>query len=297
MYLVFDIGGTFVKYGVLDENGKIEAKGKVPTITEDREGFLKSIAEIYESVREYGIEGIALSVPGLIDSKNGVLNSGGALHCMYGRNIAQEISLSCDQLRVSVENDGKCVGLAEAWMGAAKGEKTSCTLVFGTGVGGSVVINNRVHHGTHLIAGELSYLIAPKDYKDISVSRFGTDYSTRGIVNKAKEAYQDEEMTGEKLFELYHEHDTKAVEILEDFFFNVACQCYNIQYLIDPGVICIGGGISQQSAVVDGIDRYIQKIYMNTRQFRMPKILPCKFLSDSNMIGALYVFKKQYEIA
>lgn len=295
MYLVFDVGGTFVKYGLLDNEGVVLEKGKFHTHTLEKELFLQDIKQIYDIYKDRGLKGIALSIPGLVDAKAGILLKGGSLKCMYETCITEEVSRICGGLKVSAENDGKCAGLAEAWIGAAKDVPNCCVLAFGTAVAGAVIVDKKVLHGNHLIAGEMSYLCTSPESSPLDIHRLGTEYSAIGIVKKAGIAIKDPHMTGEKLFALYNKKQSQVVEIMEDFFFHVACQCYNLQYIVDPDVICIGGGISERTEVVEGIRKYCRIIFEQTKQFRMPKVVACQFRNDSNLIGALYHYKQLYE--
>lgn len=295
MYLVFDVGGTFVKYGILNKEGEVLSKGKTPTLNKDKDLFLDSIKKIYDEHKDQNIEGIAFSVPGVVDPQEGILIQGGALVCMYGQNIANEVSKLCDNLPVSVENDGHCAGLAEAWIGAAKDVPNCCVLGFGTGIAGAVILNKKVWSGSHRIAGEASYLCTTPDVKNCKTNHFAFGFSTIAMVKKVQAALGLEEMNGEILFDLYlNKKDPVVIELMEEFFFNVACQIYNIQYLIDPDVVCIGGGISEQPSLLEGIKKHVHAIYENTMQFREPTVVNCKFNNDSNMIGALYHFLQKY---
>ena len=76
MYLVFDVGGTFVKYAWMSVDGDIQEKGKYPTPTKEEESvpeFVESLGQIYDKYKDQGVEGIALSLPGLIDAENGII--------------------------------------------------------------------------------------------------------------------------------------------------------------------------------------------------------------------------------
>ena len=100
MYLVFDVGGTFVKYAWMSVDGDIQEKGKYPTPTKEGESvpeFVESLGQIYDKYKDQGVEGIALSLPGLIDAENGIIRNGGGIkylkdaHCLlYTSDAADE---------------------------------------------------------------------------------------------------------------------------------------------------------------------------------------------------------------
>ncbi len=295
MYLVIDMGGTFIKYAVMDDDANIQSKGKIPTLVE-KEDILKSMQDLYYEVKDQGIKGIAMSVPGLIDVKNGIMISSGAITSLEGCHMAEELSALCDNVPVSLENDGKAAGLAEAWMGAAKDVDNCCVLAFGTGIAGATILNKKALRGNHLIAGEASRFPMWGDRKTLKPYAF-YHYSTTGVVSMAEEALGKEKgsLDGEKLFALYREGNEKIVDIIEDWWYYIALQCYNLSLVVDPDVICIGGGVSAEPLFIEGIQKYIHLIYENSSQFIEPKVVRCAFSNDSNLIGALYNFKQLYE--
>lgn len=163
MYLVFDVGATFVKYAWMTGEGVIEEKGKIPTANKVGDGvedFLESIGNIYDQYKCRGaIEGIAMGLPGQVDVENGIVYGGGGLRYMDDIPLGKLLSKRCDGLNVSLENDAKCTALAEVWLGNASEVQDACVVVFGTGIGGGVIKDRKVHRGNHLLAGEISYCL------------------------------------------------------------------------------------------------------------------------------------------
>ena len=163
MYLVFDVGGSAIKYALMKKHGDIAKKGSEPThldIPNGLEVFVKSIVDIYESFKgRETIDGIAMDLPGQIDVDNGIVYGGGALQFLDKVPLGKIISEKCDGINVALENDGKCAALAEAWQGNGKSYDNVFVMVFGTGVGGGLVVNQRVLRGANLSAGEISYFI------------------------------------------------------------------------------------------------------------------------------------------
>ena len=99
MYLVFDVGGTFVKYAWMGVDGDIHEKGKYPTPTREGESvpeFVESLGQIYDRYKDRGVEGIALSLPGLIDAENGIIRNGGGIKYLKDAHLAQLLSARCD---------------------------------------------------------------------------------------------------------------------------------------------------------------------------------------------------------
>ena len=300
MYLVFDMGGTFIKYGILDGDGNILEKSKIPTVN-DRQKLLTSMQEIYFKYKDRNLNGIAMSVPGLVDVEKGIMHTSGAITSLEGIHMAEELSALCDNIKVSVENDGKAAALAEAWIGAAKDVPNCCVLGFGTGIAGATIIDKKAIRGNHLIAGEASWYPISYDRKANNIRSF-MDYSTYGVVKQVEVALGKEKgtMSGEEVFQLYEEGNEAVTEIMKDWFYVIAVQCYNLSLIVDPDVICIGGGVSANPLFIQGIKDAVHEIFLAGRHgkqfsFIEPKVVKCQFDNGSNLIGALYNFKQLYE--
>lgn len=292
-YLVFDIGGTFIKYAVMDAEVNIRCKGKIPTALTEQQ-ILADMYGIYEAVREYCPMGIAVSVPGLTDVENGILLTAGMAHGLKGCHLKERLSELCGGLPVVIENDGKAAGLAEAWKGAASDVESCCILIFGTGVGSAYIRNKEVLRGKHLIAGEYSHFIIGGDRTRIKPQKFHYYGTVPTIMRIEKHLGMEENsLDGETVFQLYRNGNEIVQEEIEDWWYAIALQCYNLSLMFDPEVICIGGGVSAEPLFVEGIKKYVHLIFQNSRQFLEPNVTACKFRNDSNLIGALYQLLRQ----
>lgn len=318
MYLVFDVGGTFIKYAWMASDGQIAEKGKVPTPCQpddETEDFVAVIVEIYNRYKDIDeVEGIAMGLPGQIDVENGIVYGGGALKYLDEVALGQMLSERCDGIPVSLENDAKCAALAEVWMGNAKDVKNACVIVFGTGVGGGIIIDGKVHHGSRMLAGEVSYFLDNMTREDLDkiqpiellsiYDAYDTDsfimssvVSTNALtyhVARAKKL-NPKTVSGEQIYKWVREGDTEVEEILEDFYFKIAKMCCSLYVTIDPDIILLGGGISAEPAFIEGIRKYVDKIKKMTKVLDGIRIDICKYRNDSNLYGALYNFKQKYE--
>lgn len=319
MYLVFDVGGTFIKYAWMTSDGQINEKGKMPTpcqVGDSIDDFINVVTDVYKKYAETGnVDGIAMGLPGQIDVDRGIVYGGGALKYLDEIALGQLLSEHCDGVRVSLENDAKCAALAEVWMGNAKDVKNACVMVFGTGVGGGIIIDGKVHHGSRMLAGEISYFMDNMTREDLenikSVEKLplyeaiDTNYfimssvvSTSALtyhVSKLKKM-KPEEVKGEMIFQWVREGDKEVKEILEEFYFKIAKMCCSLYVTIDPDVILLGGGISAEPAFIEGIRKYVDKLKKITKVFNGIRLDVCKYQNDSNLYGALYNFKQKYEV-
>ena len=155
--LTIDVGGTFIKYALVTgiRSFKIGGKNKIPTPKKDHATFMETLTEIFNACSE--AEGIAVAMPGLIDTERGVCISSGALNFSNGHCIAEELQNMCG-VPVTIENDANCAALAEIRSGSLAGVKDAIVLVFGTAVGGAIIRNKELYRGAHFCAGEVSFM-------------------------------------------------------------------------------------------------------------------------------------------
>ncbi len=288
--LVIDVGGTFIKYAVMTEQAEILSRGKIPTPMSGREQFLSAISELYNSVE---VEGIALSLPGVIDAERGICITSGALGYNTGCNVVEELEKICG-VKVTVENDAKCAALAEARIGSLADVSDGFVMIFGTGVGGAFIKNHEVHRGKHFSAGEISFTFDTALDND-EANIFGSLCSTRGLIKSYAQIknLSTDEITGEKFFEAVTGNETVALECLDRFARQIAAKIFDIQMLLDVEKFAIGGGISAQESFISAIRSNLDKVYDNSIiKFSKVDVVPCKFLNDANLIGALFRWLK-----
>lgn len=294
-YLALDIGGTFVKYGIVKENTEIEDKGKEKT-PKTLEGLLDLIAELASRFRD--IDGIAVSAPGAV-SDNGIIYGFSALAYLHGPNI-KELIMEQTGCPVYMENDANCAGYAEVWAGAAKGKKDVLVIAIGTGIGGAVIKDGVLHKGAHLHGGEFGFMLMSPDIATHTNTWSGAA-STIAMVRKVAEAkcISMDSLSGEEIFKMAEEGDRDCIKAIEEFYHLLAYGIYNLQYIYDPEVILIGGGISAREDLILRINEKLDKILeaLSISQVK-PIIDTCQFRQDANLLGAVYGFiqeKKQLD--
>jgi predicted NBD/HSP70 family sugar kinase len=289
-YLVLDIGGSAIKYSIMNEKAEFYEKGQVSTPLDSIDSFIDTIGKIFERYKD-GIEGIALSMPGCIDSDRGYAHTGGFLLYNYDKDIVSLLGERCP-VPITVENDGKCAALAEAWIGSLADCSDGIVVVLGSGVGGGIIKGKKLHKGRHFVAGEFSYIFTNNASNEGLYSQvWAGQAGSNGLlipVSKVKQIPL-EELDGHKVFKLANDGDEEVLRILDDYCYNIVVQLFNLQYIYDPEKIAIGGGISSQDILFKYIQSNIEK-HAKILPYNMiiPEVVPCKFRNDSNMIGALH---------
>lgn len=295
-YLAIDVGGTFIKYAVITEECQIIEKDKSPSVIGPLDEFITLLVTIYKKY-EGRVEGIALSMPGIIDSETGFMYTGGSITCITNLNIVEILEQRCG-VHVTVENDAKCAAFAEVWKGALMDVNDAVVVVCGTGVGGAVIHDRKVLKGIHNMAGEFSYVITNAE------SAYSLDNSLAGnagikclmkMVSKHT-GIPAEELDGEKVFSMANCGDEKAIAGIREYVKHLAIQINNYQFILDPEKIVIGGGISVQPLFLQMIKEELKKIN-EVYPWNLPiaDVEVCKFFNDANLIGAVYVHIKSKE--
>ena len=289
---VIDVGGTFIKHALMNEQSEILQRGKVPTPQTNRADFLNAIVDIYQSYSN--AQGLALSMPGIIDAVNGICLTCGALDYNNGLHIIDELQ-SKIPVKITVENDAKCAALAEASVGALADVNDGFVLIFGTGVGGAFIKDHKVWRGSHFAAGEVSINITDPDNDSSNENNF-VGYKC-GVPQLCRYFAQEknlpvDEVDGVMIFNAVEQNDPVAVDCLDRFTRRVAVEIFNLQMLFDPQRFAIGGGISAQPSFIRSIKKNLNTLYDDC-WVQLPnraEIVVCKFQNDANLIGALQNF-------
>ena len=161
-YIVFDIGGSSVKWSIMSKMGDILTKDKIK-VADSVNQFFEELSKIVNiNKNNFNLKGIAISSPGAVDSITGIVGGASAIPYIHGPNF-KEILKEKTGLDVAIENDANCAALGECWLGAAKEENDCAFVVCGSGIGGAIVKDKKVHTGIHKHGGEFGYCIVDYD--------------------------------------------------------------------------------------------------------------------------------------
>lgn len=294
-YLVLDVGGSAIKYAVMNDELEMLEKGKVATPKESLESFKLAVQSIYQSYQNR-VDGIAMSLPGLINKHTHKVQVPGALEYNLGTDILAELQ-SVTTSRLTIENDAKCAALCEVEYGSLKGTDVGAVCIIGSGIGGGITIGDRVFTGTHGFAGEFSYLSADWTKQEAFDSKWGEIGSAFYLVALVAYAIGEDPKSfdGMKAFEYCNQGDERALTALKKYTDRLAMGLFNIQATVDPDKIAIGGGISQQPILHEYIQKSLDQLY-EKMPIPIPRvqIVPCTYYNDSNLVGALAHYKKIY---
>ena len=294
-YLVFDWGGTYLKYALMNEDTGILEQGKIPSPgkQDSREIFLEKADGIVQAYRSR-ISGIAVSAPGIIDSQRGILKVVGAFPYLCGYALKEDFQNRYG-LPAAVENDGKCAALAEYWKGSLAGCNSGAVMILGTAVGGGIILDGKLRRGPHGSAGEFSgmctNILDPADDRN-----YWGSLGAKGLLRMyaEKTGCDPAELTGEAFFERVNIGEAEALDVLYEYTGRLAMQIFSLNLLLDLDKVCVGGGISRQPMLLKSLQRsvdHLKKIHPDLVQgtaLPLPVTDVCKFYNEANLIGALY---------
>lgn len=293
-YLTIDVGGTAIKYNIMDENIEIFEKGSIDTNKED---IFYSLDQVITPYLDQ-IDGIALSFPGLINVDEGIAHTGGSL-----KNISdlplKSILEDKYKKKVWIENDGKCVALAELWKGNLKDVKSGVTIGLGTGIAGGIILNGELYRGVDGSAAEFSSILENFDNPN-KASSWHKNGSYKGLIISYAEAkgLNPEDIDGIKFFEYYHNGDEDAIRVLKDYAKIIASGIINLQVVLNVEKFCIGGGISSQDVLINEIKSVVHDYFENkaSKAIKEPIVDRCFFENNAGCVGALYNFLKMEDL-
>ncbi|MDU0323421.1 ROK family protein [Clostridium butyricum] len=286
-YVSIDIGGTSIKHGILDENIKFITSGEIATEAQKGgKNILEKVINIVsEYKKEYTLSGICISTAGMVDCEKGeIIHASDLIPNYTGTQIKKTLedifSIPCE-----VENDVNCAGLAEYFSGSAKGSSISLCLTIGTGIGGSIIINDRVFHGFSGSACEVGYM-------NMFKSKFEDLGATSILVKKVAKLKNCSEnhIDGKLIFEMAKNNDEDCIKAIDEMVDVLGMGIANICYVINPEVVVLGGGIMAQK------DYLYNKIRLSLDKYLIPTIsskTKLEFAKNQNkagMLGAYYNF-------
>ena len=306
-YIGIDLGGTYIKGGIVNENGEILVSDKTPTEVEKGDkGVAANIAKLANDLLSRlnltvkDVEGLGIGSPGMIDSAEG--------NVVYANNLGWENFRICDELsrllggiKVKIGNDANVAALGEVKFGAARNYNSAVMITLGTGVGGGVVIDGKLVEGNMGAGAELGHIVIVKGGEQCSCGRKGCfeAYSSATALirdtKRAMEAHPDSKMwecgsldavTGKTVFD-YAPVDVYAKEVVDSYIEYLACGLINYANVFRPEVILLGGGVCAQG---DNLIKPLQKIfdkeiYAGDKGPKVP-ILIAELENSAGLLGA-----------
>lgn len=279
MIAAFDIGGTNIKYGIVDKSGKIIDKKLIHTLAnQGGQSIITRIIEIILNMKKQNdITGIAISSAGIIDPYQGIVIATTDTMKNYAGTHIKKLIEDATQIPTTVENDVNCAALAES-VYSNPPLKDFIAMTIGTGIGGAIVNDGKIFHGSSYSAGEWGRML-------LDGKPFEKQASMTSLIEYAKK-YSLDVNEGIDVFKLYDDQNESAKIAVQTFYERLAAGIVNLVYALNPKVIIIGGGISQRGEkFIDELSQTLSKkldpYYTDSLELRLATMK-----NDSGMLGA-----------
>jgi glucokinase len=303
-----DLGGTFIKAGMIDTKGRVVAREKVDTCgAEGVDAVIRQIALAAASVQKKArvapkdILGVGIGAPGTINIAAGVVTF--APNLPGWRHVALCAKVQ-DKLKIPtlLENDANAAAYGEKWVGAGTKVNSLVMFTLGTGIGGGIIINNEVLHGVNDAAAELGHMTVVVDGVRCGCGNRGcveAYASVPGMVRRMKDAVmkgkpsrlagrirKGEEITGKDIHAAAVRGDKTARAVLEETGMYLGIAAVNMMHIVNPAMIVFAGGmIAAGDMLMNAIKAEIKKRALEASAAKT-EVVFAKLGDDAGMIGS-----------
>lgn len=290
----FDVGGSHIAAGMVDEEKKIIARREIPFPTGEpyekligrmAQMVLELCAECQIEVRQ--LDSIGLCVPGQIEETEGVVIHAHNLQ-LYNVPIKQELNKQFPGIPIFLANDANAAALAELHAGAFRGCKTAALLTLGTGVGGGLILGGKMFNGGLGHGVELGHMCLDLNGPLCTCGNRGcveTLCTATWLIQEGREGLENkDQMTAKVVIDAAKAGDVRAKEIFDRYVDQLSSAIVSITNLLDPEVVALGGGVSLAG---DFLYEPLRELVRQKSFFNYPhKIVPAELGNDAGIIGA-----------
>ena len=288
--ITFDVGGTAIKFGMVDENFEIIFSEEFPTNEfEDTDNMVMYAMESKLRQYEGEYDAIGISTAGQVDFENGVIHDGVGNIPNYNHSDLRGTFEKMFNVPVAVDNDVNCAAIGEAHFGAARGYKDFLCLTYGTGVGGCFYVNGDVYRGSKFAAGEFGHMATHKDGRPCTCGRIGCyeAYSACRVFTKSVSDRMGRKMSGREIFEEENLKNPIIIEEMDKWEDEIALGLRNLCYIFNPNLIVLGGGIMSEILLLGHIRH---KVNMQLEpNYKHVKIEKAQLGNKAGMLGAAWL--------
>ena len=307
-YIGIDLGATSAKVGVVDEAGRILGKASCKTGIE--RGFEPIAADMAEAcrraARESGLEmadfaAVGVGIPGEQNRQTELVafcNNLGWVDVPLKQRLEAALALP-----VYVDNDANVAALAESRFGASKDAPTSILITLGTGIGGGIVQNRRLHTGAHGVGGEIGHMVIAMDGEECNCGhrgcwekyasataliRMGREIMAKkpGCALAARLGGDPDRVDAKAVLDLAKEGDADCMGIFRDYVHYLCIGMGNLVNLYDPDMFVLGGGVAHAGAfLLDAVRAQLGK-YVYCPSLSFARVELARLGNDAGIIGA-----------
>ena len=286
-----DVGGTKIAAGLATRDGRIVCSHRAPTPHSNGDAVIHAITDLLRrALAEAGaspheVASVGIAVPAVIDtSGKSVLWAPNIPGWDKETPVASAITQTLG-ITTSLHYDGHAWVTGEWWLGAAQGERNVALVAVGTGIGGGLILDGRLHRGRVGVAGAIGWWVP--DYRQVAQERRHTQGLLESVAAGPAIARAAGRPTAEEAFEAARRGDPRAARAVEDAATALGAAVANLVSLLDPGVVVLAGGVIAGGG--DLILSRVQEIVSNEAQPQAApgvRIVPAALGEDAPWLGA-----------
>jgi glucokinase len=301
-----DIGGTKVAGGVVDESGQILARARVDTPAKDAAAAEDAIVAVVEKLRgDFDIEAVGLGIAGFVDESRSRVYFSPNLPDWHHEPVRDDVSRRVG-LPVVVENDANAAAWGENSFGAGRDETDLVCVTVGTGIGGGIIIDDRLYRGRFGIGGEIGHMQVVADGRLCGCGQRGCweQYASgNALVREARERAAEcrseatvllrmgdgtpEMITGRHVTEAARQGDEVALAAFATVGRWLGQGLADLVAVLDPGRFIIGGGVSEAGELVLEPTRTSFEALLTGRDVRpIAQVVLAELGNDAGLVGA-----------
>jgi len=311
-FIGIDLGGTSVKLAILTVEGDIQQKWTIPTnindegahIVPDIVASIKHHLDLYKMTAD-DFQGIGMGSPGAVDREAGTVEGAFNLNWKTLQPVREVIEREIG-IPIFIDNDANVAALGEKWRGAGADDRDVVFVTLGTGVGGGIIAEGNLIHGTAGSGGEIGHMTVEPGGFDCTCGKKGcleTVASATGVVKLARKHAEEyagnaqlkfiiddgQEITSKMIFDLAKEGDELAVLVVDRAAYYLGLACSHIGNLLNPAYIVIGGGVSAAGEYL------LEQVRTYFADFTFPNVKKTTHIklaalgNDAGIVGACYL--------
>lgn len=297
--LCIDIGGTAIKSALINCNENIIQFKETPS--DGKLGGKEVINKVQNIISTYSdYIAIGISTAGQVDKKLGsIIYANENIPNYTGMEIKKILEQQFN-IPVKVENDVNAAAIGECFYGAGKNYNDFLCLTYGTGIGGSIVINRQIYYGANGIAAEFGHLITHSNSKDINSNskdinsnekRYYEKYASTTALIESTMNLRTQYSNGREVFKHIH-IDKQLNSIVDSWIDEIVLGLISLTHTFNPETIILGGGIMNQNYIIENIRK---KLINNViESYRGVIIQKASLGNKAGLFGAYHIAKKAY---
>ncbi len=311
-----DLGGTSIKAGIVDDEGKIVRKLSRPTKSERGSmTVIKDMARLAFELSEGSgilmpeISSIGIGCPGSINRAEGKIEFSGNLY-WYGVPIA-ECMQNLTGKRIYLENDANAAAFGEYVAGSLKGTRSSLLITLGTGVGSGIILDGGIFVGSNGMGGELGHMVIAENGRQCTCGRRGcleAYASASALIGRAREAMRKKPdsvlwelcggnillVNGELTFKAAAMGDAAAKETVDEFLTYLSSGIVSAVNILQPELVAIGGGLSGSAdAMLPRLNEALSAEVFSRHHGAQCRVIKAQLGNDAGIIGAAMLWKNK----